>query len=91
MGFFLSDLQKEHSMKAIQLNLFKPSNQLDFFQGDGYVIAYGEDARLAAKNTGGHTEWRDGNEMFSFSLLREADTILPRLVKAGFKIKLNGI
>ncbi len=78
-------------MKAIQLNLFKPSNQLDFFCEDGIVKAYGEDARLAAKVIRNRLEYRNGTDVLSFSLIREADTVLPKLVRAGFKIKLMGV
>lgn len=78
-------------MKAIQLSLFKPSSQLDFYCTDGIVRAYGEDARLAAKVIRNRLEYQNGTDVLSFSLIREADTILPRLVRAGFKVKLMGV
>ncbi len=75
-------------MKAIQLSLFKPSCQLDFYCKDGMIRAYGEDARLAARYVRNRLEYHNGTDVLSFSLIREADTVLPRLVRAGFKIKL---
>ncbi len=78
-------------MKAIELSLFKPSNQLDFYCQDGYLQAYGEDARLAAKATGFRCETENGMPVLSFSLIRQSDIVLPRLVRAGFRIRMIGI
>lgn len=75
-------------MKAVELTLFKPSNQLDFYCHDGYFKAYGEDARLASKATGIRCETEDGMPVITFSLIRQADIVLPRLVRAGFKIRM---
>lgn len=75
-------------MKAIELSLFKPSNQLDFFCKGGYFKAYGEDAKLASKASGFRYEMEDGIPVLSFSLIRQADIVLPRLVRAGFIIKM---
>jgi hypothetical protein len=78
-------------MKTVELSLFKPSNQLDFYCQDGYFRAYGEDAMLAAKATGFRCETRDGMPVLSFSLIRQSDIVLPRLVRAGFKIRMIGL
>lgn len=77
-------------MKAIELSLFKPSNQLDFYCQDGYFRAYGEDAILAAKATGFRYEIEGRMPVLSFSLIKQADIVLPRLVRAGFKIRMIG-
>ncbi len=75
-------------MKAIQLSLFKPSNQLDFYSKDGYLTAYGEDARLAAKASGERLEYRDGHPVLSLNIIRRCDIVFPRLVRAGFFIRI---
>lgn len=78
-------------MKAIQLSLFKPSNQLDFYCKDGYFTAYDEDARLAAEVCGIGLDNTSDRDSLTISLIRQADTFLPRLVRAGFKIKMIGL
>lgn len=78
-------------MKAVELSLFKPSNQLDFYCQDGNFKAYGEDARLAAKATGFRCETEYGIPVLSFSLIKQADIVLPRLVRAGFKIRMMNL
>ena len=78
-------------MKAIELSLFKPSNQLDFYCQDGYFTAYGEDARLAAKASGLRTETKDGIQVLSLSLKGQSDIVLPRLVRAGFRIRMMNL
>ena len=76
-------------MKEIQLSLFKPSNQLDFYCQDGFLIAYGEDARLAAKAARCSLEQsQDGMDMMTVNVIGHADTVFPRLVRAGFKIRV---
>ena len=81
MGFFCFTSQST-IMKAIQLNLFKPSSQLDFYCEDGYFKAYDEDARIASDQK---------RDVLTLSLIRQADIYLPRLVRAGYKIKMIGI
>lgn len=76
------------AMKAIQLSLFKPSNQLDFYCKDGYLTAYGEDAKLAAKVCGDRLEYRNGQPVLSLNLIRRCDIVFPRLIRAGFFIRI---
>jgi len=78
-------------MKAIQLNLFKPSSQLDFYCEDGYFKAYDEDARIASEICGIGLDPYQKRDVLTLSLIRQADIYLPRLVRAGYKIKMIGI
>lgn len=78
-------------MKAIQLSLFKPSCQLDFYGKDGYFIAYGEDAILAANTLKETVREVDGQPVLAISVLRQSDIVFPKLVRAGYKIKIQGV
>lgn len=78
-------------MKAVQLNLFKPSCQLDFYCEDGYFKAYDEDARIASRICGIRLDPCQSRDVLTLSLIRQADTYLPRLVRAGYKIRMIGL
>ena len=74
-------------MKAIELSLFKPSNQLDFYCHDGYFTAYGQDATLVADVLHLGVSVSDGRTEISLPLVREY-TYFPKLVRAGFYIRV---
>lgn len=75
-------------MKAIQLSLFKPSKQLDFYCQGGYFNVYGEDAAITARVIKDRIEYKDGLPMLRINVIRRADIVFPKLVRAGFYIKV---
>lgn len=76
-------------MKAIQLNIFRSDKQLDFYCQDGYMKVYGEDAVKVAGVIKDLIEIQDGLPYLSISVIRRADIVFPKLVRAGYYIKVT--
>lgn len=82
---------KRKEMKAIQLSLFGNASQLEFHCEDGYMKAYGEDALKVAAVLGERLYYENDVPMVRFLLVRQSDTVLPKLVRAGYCVKMLGI
>ena len=81
-------------MKAIQLQLqfqSKSPKQLDFHCIDGYMVAYGEDAEKVSFTLNESLGYENGVPVVRFNLLKRADIVLPKLVRAGYFIKMMGV
>ena len=78
-------------MKAIQLSLpFSDpsrSSRIDLYLRDGHFLAFGEDAQQMADVLGMPVDIRQGRKVASFPLVREYSAF-PKLVRAGFKLKV---
>ncbi len=73
-------------MKAVQLNLFKPSSQLDLFLEGGFIVAFDDDAEAISRVCRIALE-PEKRRKVSFPLVGE-HTYFPKLIRAGYKLKL---
>ena len=73
-------------MKAVQLSLFKPTSQIDCYLQDGCIIAYDTDAETISKVC--RFELESGIRPKVVIPKQSEFVILPRLVRAGYKIRI---